>query len=349
VKSLIRQLYEYHPVIGFRFIPGLKTRVLHEGGGYLVQVNETGFRSKHAFEKKKKPGIRRILLFGDSYTAGDGVSNGKRFGDHLESLMSNVEVYNFGLPATGTDQHYLIFQEYARDIEHDLLIIAVFVENIRRVSSRYRHFVNDKGKVVLYAKPYFTYENDKLELKGVPPPKQPIDEGSLAHEERKQIFTGVRFPRLKKVYNKLRNNSRFENLAVKSGLKAKMVKLLDYQPLVEYDDPQFPGWLTMQAVIREWTIANPEPTMLIPVPLYHYVAELSDPTNYETRFREAVMAAGGLFCNPLTGLQAYSQEEQRSFFYDKDGHLTNAGHEAFAKCIVRKIEQVLDGSEGEIE
>ena len=84
---LQRQVYEYHPVIGFRFIPDLKVRIPHEGGGYRVRTNDTGFRSDRPFCKDKTASGRRILLFGDSFTAGEGVSNGQRYGDFLEKII----------------------------------------------------------------------------------------------------------------------------------------------------------------------------------------------------------------------------------------------------------------------
>ena len=107
---MARQLFEYHPIIGYRFIPGLKVRIPHESGGYLVRVNETGFRSNHEFTKEKQKNISRVILFGDSYTAGEGVSNEFRYSDVLEKNLANTEVYNFGLPGSGTDQQYLIYQ-----------------------------------------------------------------------------------------------------------------------------------------------------------------------------------------------------------------------------------------------
>ena len=97
---------EYHPVVGLRFIPGLRIRVDHEGGGYLVRTNAAGFRSEREFEPARTDGRTRILLFGDSFTAGDGVSNVHRFGDVLETLVPDVEVYNFGLP--GTDRKSVV-------------------------------------------------------------------------------------------------------------------------------------------------------------------------------------------------------------------------------------------------
>ena len=127
----MRQLYEYHPTLAYRFIPGLQARVPHESGGYLVRANAQGFRCEHDFQPARSPSVRRVLLFGNSYTAGDGVSNPKRYGDLLEKAIPRLEVYNFGLPGTGTDQHYLACAELGQSIEHDALIIAVWVENIR--------------------------------------------------------------------------------------------------------------------------------------------------------------------------------------------------------------------------
>ena len=104
-----------------------------------MRVNQSGSRGGHEFVKEKIATGPRLLLFGDSFTAGDGVSDGKRYGDLLEQLIPGLEVYNLAMPGTGTDQHYLIYQEFARDIESDLIILGVSVENILRVKARYRN------------------------------------------------------------------------------------------------------------------------------------------------------------------------------------------------------------------
>ena len=108
-----RQVFQYDPVFGYRFIPGLKARIPHGGGGYLVRVNDAGFRCRPRGGGEQPAGHVRVLLFGDSFTAGDGVSNTHRYGDVLEQLVPGLEVYNFGLSGTGTDQQYLVFREVA--------------------------------------------------------------------------------------------------------------------------------------------------------------------------------------------------------------------------------------------
>ena len=165
----MRQYLQYDPIAGYRFIPDIRARIPHEGGGYLIQTNEQGFRSNVSFVGEHRPGKRRLLLFGDSMTAGDGVSNGLRFSDHLQLLVPDLEVFNFGLPASGPDQHYLLFQHYVDQINHDAVMIAVCVENIRRVVTRFRHFIDERGQLVLYEKPIFKLVGDQLELHSSPP------------------------------------------------------------------------------------------------------------------------------------------------------------------------------------
>ena len=107
-EGMKRNLFEYHPIIGYRFIPEIKARVEHEGGGYLVKCNKSGFRSNHEFTKLKLKNVFRIILFGDSFTAGEGVSNKYRFSDLLEKKFQDIEILNFSphsiLPLTKSDE-----------------------------------------------------------------------------------------------------------------------------------------------------------------------------------------------------------------------------------------------------
>ena len=66
------------------------------------------FRFKFEFHSTKTENFKPILRFGDSYTAADGVSNKKRYSDVLMQMLPNTEIYNFGMPGTGTDQQYFI-------------------------------------------------------------------------------------------------------------------------------------------------------------------------------------------------------------------------------------------------
>ena len=122
---------------------------------------------KIARKKVKKSDKKRILFFGDSNTAADGVSNVERFSD-LAGKYFNAEAYNFGLSGSGTDQQYLIWKEYAQNMEVDLVVLGILVENIERNKVAYRETLHPyTKKSLLTPKPYFNLEKNKLVLQNI--------------------------------------------------------------------------------------------------------------------------------------------------------------------------------------
>lgn len=73
---------KYHPRIGYTYMPCSKMCVNGRNGRYLVRTNLAGFRSEREFEEQSSPGQFQVLLFGDSQSAGEGISNTKRFSDN---------------------------------------------------------------------------------------------------------------------------------------------------------------------------------------------------------------------------------------------------------------------------
>jgi carbamoyltransferase len=323
-----RPLFEYHPVMGYRFVPGLRARVQHEGGGYLVRANAAGFRSEHEFTPARPPGAFRVLLFGDSFTAGDGVSNRDRYGDVLERQVAGVQVYNFGLPGSGTDQQYLAWREMAGGIEHDLLVMAVQVENIRRVAARYRTF-EAEGREVVLAKPYFTLGADGAPaLHGVPVPPEPlrmedVPAGDLAHLDRGGDHALVR-----KVVNKL-------------GVKDVVQTLIRYQPLPAYDRADHPDWRLMRAILSRWIAESAAPVLLMPVPLYQYVEDTSSPEGYQERFRELAADTGALLHDPLPDFHRLGKAERRQLRFGRDIHPTAAWHRVMADSLAPRLQSLM--------
>jgi len=346
------QLFEYHPVIGYHFIPGLKLRLEHEGGGYLVRVNSSGFRSEHEYTKEKTPGKFRVLLFGDSFTAGDAVSNKYRYGDVLETLLPDLEVYNFALPGTGTDQHYLVYREIAKEFEHDLVVIAAQVENIRRVAARHRLSVTSGGEEVVLAKPYFEMEADgTLTLKNVPVPKEPLKPEDLPEEDKEFVDQGGRMPWLRNIVNKL-------------GVKDLAQKMSGYQPLPEYDSADGREWNLMRAIITQWVSELDKPVILMPLPLYQYVEETASPENYRKKFAELAKeltelteltnsvnsvnsgnsANSILLHDPLPDYYAVPKSKRRAFRFEKDIHPTPAHHKLLAGSLAKAVRKFMNAA-----
>jgi len=323
----MRQIYEYHPIVGYRFIPNLRARIPHESGGYLMQVNDTGFRSNRPFVAARRPGVPRVLVFGDSFTAGDAVPNHERYTDLLESELE-AEVYNFGLSSTGTDQQYLAWREFARHIEHDVVVIAVFVENVRRVTAHYRPHRDASGHERIYAKPYYTLERGQLQLHHVPPRAEPFELDEMAPEQQQTVDAGGRFPKLRKVVNAI-------------GAKNAVQRITRYQPLPEYDSPDTTGWRLMRAILTQWVNALDQPVVLMPLPLPQHIDEACDSTGYQARFAELAAELDCTLHDPLPAFLSYAKSHRRRFRWEKDIHFTPEGHSVLARSLGPVLGQLL--------
>lgn len=331
---MTRSIFQYHATYGFHFIPGVKARIPHESGGYLVRANAAGFRSDREFEAPRTPGRRRVLLFGDSYTAGDGVSNGARYGDLLEKYVRDIEVYNYGLPGTGTDQHYLVYADVAPRVEHDLVVIAVLVENIRRVIAHYRVFENAAGEKVVLAKPYFSLEKgEHLVLRNVPVPAGEIPVESLPADQRQYVDRGGDLPLVRRALNLLG-----------PGVKSLLQSAIGQNPLPAYDSPDDPAWRVLRAILTRWVSESAVPVLIVPLPLYHYVEGIADPSAYQARFAEIARATRAQVHDPLFDLFELSVEERRALRFERDVHPTPFAHEQLAHSMASPVARLVNSN-----
>lgn len=315
-------LTQYDPDIGYTFIPLLKMRVAHESGGYLVATNSLGFRSGEIADD----GRPNIFVFGDSFTAGDGVSNGKRWTDALARAFPGYAIHNFGLPGTGTDQHWIAWRKFAMARACDLLIVAVLVENIRRITSAYRPVEAEDGQTWFKAKPYFLVADETLVRHHDPVPAEPVPASALDGP----ADNGGRFPLLRRMVSQF-------------GLKGVLQQLTSYQPVPDYDDPSSEGWTLMRAILSQWSEERAGAMAIIPLPLYQHIEETADATAYQQRFADLAIELDRPVIDPLPAMRRYSPADRRAFRFKRDVHLTPAGHEALAAAIAPPIGALIGG------
>ena len=320
-------LTKYHPRIGFTMMPSVKSRVAWETGGYLVRTNAAGFRSDHEFPAQRTPGKFRAILFGDSQTAGDGVANGDRYSDQLAQRVPNLEVFNYALPGTGTDQHYLTYLDCAQ-VEHDLVIIGLHVENIVRVAHRFTPFADAEGKEVIYAKPYYDLEDGTLVLRHVPVPKAALTRATISAEDAEHVDRGVPYPALRSVVKKL-------------GMQDLVQKVTRFQPVPDYDSPDNSNWILLRALLETWIRGSRVPVLVFPVPMFPFVEQTSDPGSYQARYQELAAATGCYLHDPLPDLWKFSPEDRRAFRFKTDSHISPKGHRALADSLAPVVERIM--------
>ncbi|BCZ84415.1 SGNH/GDSL hydrolase family protein [Paraburkholderia terrae] len=325
--GLHRRLMRYDPILGYRFAPGLKLRIPHEGGGYLVKTNRDGFRCDHPVTPRKRT-AHRVLVFGDSYTAGDGVSNGKRYTDVLEQQLTDTEVINFGLSGSGTDQQYLVFQQYASQIDYDAVVISVLVENIQRNVVRERDWADRAGEAIRVPKPWFELSADNgLSLKGIPvPPPYRLADLSLP---RGGGMASVR-SNLRKMVNKIGPD--FKDLCQ---------RLTRFQPLPEYNAASNDSWKLMQAILAKWVSELSVPAVIVVMPVYQYVEETASYKSIRMRFDELAQSVGVLVYHVLDDFQRYPADNRRQLRFRMDCHYTPVAHQIMGRALAKVVAPLL--------
>ncbi|SAL60653.1 GDSL-like Lipase/Acylhydrolase [Caballeronia peredens] len=309
---LHRQLMQYDELLGYRFVPGLKVRIPHEGGGYLVKTNGAGFRCNHEATPQKNR-AHRVLVFGDSYTAGDGVSNGKRYSDVLEENLPDTEVLNFGLSGSGTDQQYLIYREFAQKIDFDAVVISVLVENIQRNVVKHREWADREGAALHVPKPWFELSDcGAIALQGVPVP-QPFHRDA----DQPEPDAGGLLSRARKMVN-----------GMGPEFKDKVQKLTRFQPLPEYDSRDSHAWRLLRAILLHWISEVKVPVMIAVLPVYQYVEKTASYTNVRKRFDELAADCGAPVHHIVDDLWKFGDEERRGFRFRGDVHMTPPAHRA---------------------
>jgi lysophospholipase L1-like esterase len=146
----LNAFHEPHPLVGYRGKPGFVGRFHKPDFDVVVVQDENGFR-RPEHQLPRAESRMAVLAFGDSFTWGWGVAQGRVFTDVLSRLMPDVRVVNFGLNASGTVQQFALFEAYGKEqLRPGDVVLLMFFNNDfeENVSGRLRAEVRN-GQVVL--------------------------------------------------------------------------------------------------------------------------------------------------------------------------------------------------------
>lgn len=91
-------------------------------------ANAHGFRTRPF--APRRPGVRRVVVIGDSFMGGWEVEADDVFAARLERLLGDrVEVFNLGLGSQGPREYLTLLEEVALPLEPDLILLSVFTGN----------------------------------------------------------------------------------------------------------------------------------------------------------------------------------------------------------------------------
>lgn len=329
-----RQLFAHDPDFGYRFIPGLKLRINFETGGYLLRTNEQGFRSNHQFTPEVAPGKARVLLLGDSLTHGTGINVRDRFGERIEQAIPDLEVFNFGMPGTGTDQHLLIYRKFKDELQHDLVVVGLWVENIARVVSRYRFARTHAGELRCVPKPFFLADGDGdgLTLGGVPVPSEQVPLEDLPKEMRRHV-AGLPFSERVKGHPEEYAKRVIAAGSTRVGYRRSIPEA--------YRRRTTSGWKVLSGILRAWSAEAPVPVLVVLLPMPLHILGQASSKKYQRRFQELASETDLAIYDPLPEIVQQPLEARRGFHFERDGHPTAAYNHLLGSLLAPQVRALL--------
>jgi carbamoyltransferase len=314
-KTLIR----YDENVGHLFVPGITMRQPHSEKPYYVKTNNQGFRANFDYQPTNNSQEIRIAFIGDSFTAGEGVANEKRFSD-LVAKNFGARSYNFGLSASGVDQQYIIYNDIASHYDHDVLVISPHIINIFRNLQQARISVEGQtGKKILVPKPYFTLDNGQLQRHNYPvPTERKVVEDFNTHNK---LIKPNDFAR--KLFHKY----------VPKRLKEELLKI-QFKEHKGYEKEDDPRWVLMRSLLQGIIEkAGNKPIILAPLP-YHQVYK-------NPQYKQRFITLAGQYPN-VTFVDVLDKFKQvpntDDLDFPKDEHYSEYGHEVIAAAITEAIE-----------
>lgn len=149
--------FEYDPIAGWKNAANLNKPTSKEHGA--VRTNSYGMRNDGDFSVEPTPGRSRLMIVGDSYSFGFGVSNEESYAYQLAARMPDWDVMNLAVSATGTDQQHLMYEHYGEKFKPNIVLLGFYVLDYNRNTYSFRD----------YAKPMYVPQADgSLLLTNVP-------------------------------------------------------------------------------------------------------------------------------------------------------------------------------------
>jgi len=323
---------EHDPLIGYRYIPNVDLMLPRPGGGtYHFRSNSHGIRSSREYAFKKSPKITRIILCGDSMSAGQFVSNEHRMSEQMERRVPGLEVINLSLEGSGTDQQLLLYENVGLQYEHDIVILMPFLSNIRRNMVAAREGVDAKtGAKVLRGKPRFELVSGRLELRNVP---VPFGDGG-AVEGRQPAATDTPNTFLS------RQKTRLSALPGMPFIKQIAYFLIPWEPFSEFRDPNSPEWRLMEAIIcRFKQSAGDRPIVIVPTFYDNYVRYRMS-RRYWQRFETLEQMPGIHVIDLMAHFRKLGAEAVRCFQVPYDMHFSIYGHLVVADALEAELRRL---------
>lgn len=324
-----RQVVQYDPKLGHKYLSNLVACLQYGNGTYLIETDENGFRNS---PDKKRDGKIKIVCIGDSYTAGDGVSNQYRFTNLLEQEL-DCEILNLGVSGYGIDQQLIAYENYAKNFDHDIVLFFPQLDDLKRnlVSAR-EGIDKSTGNAIYVPKPYFTLENGGLVAHNIPVPRErKLVDGDTSDRDRPATLRNT-------LADKLRNTAvgklLIKTLNTQYNLKLSIrTNILNKSSFPEFDDINSAEWKIGIPLIKKLKeLTKDKQLVIFPIPFNESIIKNEPSSEYMSIFKTLEDKNTKVYdiTDVLKSAQDHSTE---TVFLKICGHFSYNGHKLIAEQV----------------
>lgn len=270
--------------------------------------NSLGFRDNEHAKSSNRP---RVMVIGDSFMEGLGVSEDQRLSSLLEK-ETNIEHLNFAMSNKGTCQEFIIYDSIASKFQHDVVLWSIFPQNDLSDDDP---TVKDEDNIA----PCWSGNYPNYELTFFPKQAPQIKRKSFL----KRFLKNYTYS-----YNAL--------FLLKESLK----KQKDYKPIGYFDYSKSQLDRVKYSILKLKEAAKNKKIVIICIPSHLELAYSYDPKNQQTIENELME-----FCSQLDiefiGLYPYFKQSKSTvedLYLECDSHWNPFGHKKTMEILLKESE-----------
>lgn len=312
-----RANHETDPVVGHRGKRGYRGRFVRPEFDVMIIHTEDGFR-RQEFQADLSSAIRRVFVFGDSFTWGWGVQQGEVYTDRLSRLLPNHFVANYGINGSGTTIQYTLFETecLARLRPGDVVVVQFCLNDFDdNINPRRLHGEIVGGRV------------------RTAQPTRPMGKRVSSFFKDHCYLINL----LAYLADSYRLERRLERRRARAFRRAKMLAV---------PGAESPEMIVTKHYLKQFRDRCGEKGVrFLPV----YTPELGEMSGRADGDETAAFRRAFLHCAKELDLDALDPTEEfreaarasgKPLHYEKDGHWRAEGHEVIARILARRLRQV---------
>lgn len=351
--KLVNQALQTNDTYGIAFTPntaGWNTSLRGEYSTYIT-INSKGLRGEE-HEYQKDADVFRILVLGDSFTAGLQVNDDELFTSLLEERLNeipldkSIEVINAGVVGYGTTNELTYFIDEGYKYQPDIVLLMFFTGNDVLDNINPPHYKLENDQLIPIK---FTYNPDF----GTPPWAQ---DGTLFRKTRNFLYTHSRLYSVAielLAYSLIQQSPQLSNSLQSMGFVEVTRPAMNAGNLYSFLQPSQEAWEMTNALIIELNkqVHSHDSKLIIAVipdetevnvkkweelydkypNLFNSTGEYSNPSDQVTQLLNQDAIPHLLLRPPLKTYQ--QNHENEPIYYQYDGHWKPIGHYLVAQAI----------------